>query len=108
MSHSIKPFSLVLYTFFCVDVFSLAVSEAIFDLALVCRSIWPLVTSISSDFIASEFTSIDSSISPAELAFSVQKPVLEVTLVGVTVAELAGTLSMVDFADLKKNQRMNH
>jgi hypothetical protein len=41
-------------------------------------------------------------VSPVELPLAVQKAVLELTLVRMPISKLAGTLAMVDFADLKK------
>lgn len=100
MAHTLFPVARVLNTFLHVDIFTLAVSKTVKYLALVCRSISPLVSSGASDFVLPEFTSIYRAVTPGELALSVEETVAELSLVLVAVLELASTLAVIDFTDL--------
>jgi len=104
MSHTIEPLADVFDTFLGVDVFTLAVSETILDLALVSGAIRPLVTADASDLVAFEFTLVLGSISPIETALTMQESVLELTFILVAISELACALTMIDFADLIENK----
>jgi hypothetical protein len=104
MSHTIEPLADVFDTFLGVDVFTLAVSETILDLALVSGAIRPLVTADAGDLVAFEFTLVLGSISPIETALTMQESVLELTFILVAISELACALTMIDFADLIENK----
>ena len=104
MPHSVEPLALILDTFFRIDVLALAMSEAILDLSFVGGLIWPLVTAAACDFVAPELALVDSAICPGELPLAVEEPVLELALVGVAIPELAGTLAMVNFTNLKDSK----
>ena len=103
--HSINPFSLVFNTFLLVDVLAFAMSEPILDLALIGWAIWPPVAADTSDLVAVELALVHGLVSPVELPLAMQKAVLELTLVRMAISKLAGTLAMVDFADLKKKKK---
>ena len=100
--HAINPFSLVFNTFLLVDVLAFAMSEPILDLALIGWAIWPPVAADTSDLVAVELALVDGLVSPVELSLAVQKTVLELSLVRMAISKLAGTLAVVDFADLKE------
>lgn len=76
--------------------------ESILNLAIIGRLIGPLVTSNSRNLIVFKLSSVYSSISPIKLPLAVEQSVLEVALVGVSIAELACALAVVDLADLMK------
>ena len=100
---------MILDAFFLIDVLALTMSEAILDLSFIGGLIWPLVTADAGDFIASELASVRSAVGPAELALAMEKPVLDITLVGVAIPELASALAMVNFTDLKDSKILiNH
>jgi len=100
MAHTLLPVARVLDAFLNVDIFTLTVSKAVKHLAFVCRSIGPLVSSGASDFVLPEFTSVYGTVTPCELALSVEETVAELSLVLVAVFELASTLAVIDFTDL--------
>jgi hypothetical protein len=100
VSHTVKPFSLVLNSLFDIDVFSNSMSETVLDLSFISGFVWPLVTAHSSNLVAVEFSLVHGAICPVEGSFTVQETVLQLTLVGVTVSELASSLAMIHLADL--------
>lgn len=111
MSHTIEPLADVFDTFLGVDVFALAVSETVLDLALVSGAVGPLVTADASDLVAFEFTLVLGSVSPIETALTMQESVLELTFILMAVSELACALTVVDLANLKEkknNVLMDH
>ena len=102
MPHAVQPLALVLHALFGIDVLALSMPEPILYLAVVGRLIRPLVTPDPSDLVVFEFAAVDRAVRPVELALAVEEPVLQVALVGVPVAELARSLTVVYFANLEE------
>jgi hypothetical protein len=106
--HAVEPRPLVLYAFLGVDVLAFTVSEAVLDVALESRAVGPLVTAETSDLVVPELSLVDGAVCPAESTLSVKETVLELSLVGVTIPELAGALPVIDFADLKEYEKFEY
>lgn len=100
ISHAIDPLALILDSFLCIDVLSISMSETILHLSIICWTIWPLIFSNTCDLIAFEFSLINSTIGPFELTFTMKKTMFELTLVGMSISELACALTVIYFADL--------
>ena len=100
--HAIFPLAVIFNTFLLVDVLSCSMPEAVHYLSFIGWAIWPLVLSRTSDFVGCKLASVDSAICPLERSFSVQKPMLELSFIGMSIPKLARSLTVVDFADLKQ------
>jgi len=101
VAKSVLPIARVGDTLLLVDVGPLPVAQPVEYLTLVVTPIGPVVTASPSDLILRELALVFRSVDPLELAPSVEQPVPEFTFEFVALPELAGSVTVVDFAYLK-------
>ena len=80
--------------------YEFTMSETILYLSFIGGLVRPLVTAHSRNLVAAELSLVDGTIRPVECSFAVQKTVLQLTFIGVSVSELASSLSVINLADL--------
>lgn len=100
VSHSVEPCPVVLHAFLRIDVLALAVAESIEHISLVSAAIGPGVVSSASYLVFLEIAFVDRPISPFERSPPVEEPPPELSLVLMTIFELASSLPVVDVANL--------
>jgi hypothetical protein len=102
VSHTVDPISLIFNSFLLVDVIALTMSQPILDISHIGRAIWPCVATDTCDLIAVELAFVHGLIRPVELPLAMKKAVFELTLVRMSISELACTLTVIDFTNLHK------
>ena len=75
-------------------------SKAVNDLALIVAAIGPVVAAVTGDLVLPELSLVLGAVMPQEFSLAMQQSVLHLTLEGVALSELAGTLAVIHLADL--------
>jgi hypothetical protein len=94
------PLSFIHNSFLRVGVCTAAMSEAVNNLAFIVAAIGPVVAAITSDLILPELPLVLGAVMPQEFSLAMQETVLHLTLEGVALSELAGSLAVIHLADL--------
>lgn len=100
MAHSLLPLSIVLDSFFFIDVVACAMSKTVQYLSFVFTFVCPCVLTLSGYLVFLEFTFVLCTIAPLEYTLAVEETVSEFSLVFMAILELTSSLSMEDFANL--------
>ncbi len=100
VSHAVLPITVVFNAFLFVDVFALAMAQAIQNITFVCALIWPRIGTLASDLVLSELSTVDSAIGPFEDTTAAKQTPFEFSLILVAVLELARSVTVIHFTDL--------
>ena len=104
VSHSIFPMAIVFDTFSLVDVLAFSMAQAIQHVSLVRALIGPGVCAFTSDLVFFKLTAVDRSISPLKDTTAPEQSQTQFALILMAVFELACTVTVVHFTDLKTEQ----
>jgi hypothetical protein len=102
MSETTLPVALIDNTFLLVSIGSLAMSEAVNNVALVEAVVRPIVSACACDLIVFEFTFVLGTINPDEFSLAMKQSESELSLESMAFSKLTCALSVVDFAYLKQ------
>lgn len=100
VAHAVLPVTFVLDTFFLVDVFALAVAQAVQNVALVGALVRPRVRAFPCDLVLFEFAAVHCAIGPLEDSAAPEETQAQLALVLVAVLKLARSVPVVDVANL--------
>ena len=104
MTHSILPVAIVFYTLALVDVLAFTMAQTIQNITLVSALIGPGVSALAGDLVFFKLTAVDRAIGPLKDTAAPKKSQTQLTFVLVPIFELASTVTVVNFADLKIEQ----
>ena len=104
VTHSILPVAIVLDTLALVDVFAFTVAQTVQNVTLVGALVRPGVSAFAGDLVFFKLTAVDRAISPLKDSAAPKQTQTQLALVLVPIFECASTVTVVDFADLKKSK----